>query len=184
MEEPALLESSSLSSSSFLSFVRFSAFFAIREEVSSEDTAIFNIWKKKKIRLLLFVGTALHSHVNPCDIIWIMKVLLLSFPHIFKRVLPSHWSLGVGGERLMLHSNIFIDTRIKWLGNVESISLYFGFAFFVCLLQAKVLSKRVAEDHLHSNGLHCYPRLYRHQLHTSPLTTASCVLGTCPFCVL
>lgn len=122
------------------------------------QSAIFE--EKKKIRLLLFVGTALHSHVNPCDIIWIMKVLLLSFPHIFKRVLPSHWSLGVRGERLMLHSNIFIDTRIKWLGNIESISLYFGFAFFVCLLQAKVLSKRVAEYHLQSNGLHCYLHLY------------------------
>ena len=42
---------------SFLSFVKFSAFFAIRGEVTSEDTVICNIWKK--IKSLLFIKTAL-----------------------------------------------------------------------------------------------------------------------------
>lgn len=42
-EDQALLESGSPFTPSFLSFVMFSAFFAIKEEVTSEDTVICNI---------------------------------------------------------------------------------------------------------------------------------------------
>lgn len=109
------------------SLLSFSVFFAIREDVSSEDTAICNIWKKT--RSLLFIGIALPSHVNPCDIIWIMKVLLIAFPLIFKGVLASHWPLWK--KRLIVLSNIFIDIHVKWFWNVESISLCISLALFV-----------------------------------------------------
>lgn len=63
------------------------------------------------------------------------------------------------------------------------VSLYFHFTLFG-LLQAKVLTKNLAEYHLHGNDLHQYWCLDLPQWPTSLLTTASYFLGKCSLCLL
>lgn len=113
VEDQALLESSSSSTPSFLSFVIFSAFFAIREEVSSEDTAICNIWKK--IKSLLFIRTAF----PPAKSLWYNLDNETSTAFVSMSIQKSsHQWLALLKKSLILQSNIFIDTHTEWLGSL------------------------------------------------------------------